>query len=50
MWPNLRHYTTIFLKGLSTTMMNLSGDNLSSGQHLNPAVPQNGAGMVGNQL
>jgi hypothetical protein len=40
LWPNLRYYPGICLKGLRKTMKPLDQDSHSPGRHLNPRPPQ----------
>jgi hypothetical protein len=45
-WPSLRYYPSIFLEGLRKTMKNLSQDNQSQTQYLNPRPPEYEAGVL----
>jgi hypothetical protein len=40
MCPNLRHYTSIYQKGMTKSMQNVSQDKPSPGQDLNPGPPK----------
>jgi hypothetical protein len=49
LWPNLRHYFGVFLKGLRKTTINLSQDNWSLGQDLNLGPPEYKQGVLPTQ-
>jgi hypothetical protein len=45
-WPNLKHYLSLYLEGVRKTTKNLSQDNRSPGQDLNPGPSEYEAGVL----